>query len=680
MVSRVGSDPWQQPGLIRRPSCVVLCRIGSVTRRAWIRGARPATRCRAEATAARAGACAHKVVLVTEEWVKTTVGGFAEWADRQGVPVDLHGAEILLGLVDDLGLADLGELGSAELRELLLEDLPDQVAAGPGEAGSILTAFGSLVDYFAVTQAVSDEQAGALRAELAGLEQDLTEALEEAGNADQNAAAEILFKMMSDDDVDLDSESAVEDWIQAFEGLPEEEKAKRTEPYLAEILAEAGGMLVPPVRLAPAIELAEAARESRLLIDAVRLADWVGERELTKDEVLSGPDTVAAVAALNLATPRADRELAGAEPRDLDDVPELARLWDAAVAADLIVISGGRARPGSMLASVKDGDREAVLDSWVALLDDVVNVESDFDDEHEHEHDDDHEHQALTAGEAVQDALPGILLHLYEQELATPRAVLAEALAGHMLGAFEVSGKDAREWRRAGEEAFDLELADFAAWGVIEGDESGYGLTRLGVWGVRELLLADGYVAPVVGDLAEYPADVLVAGLVAHREDTADEEIDLWLARREPEAAGREVIQAMAEGSPATRNLASAVLDRLDASAAPAIREGLGDPVTKPYAALWLQQHGDQSALTPAEITWIFIDTVAGLLETTEPADAIATALADAPVEVDLAAMIEEMWRADHPDVADVLEALGDHHPDRDLAKAARRAAYKSRS
>jgi hypothetical protein len=137
----------------------------------------------------------------------------------------------------------------------------------------------------------------------------------------------------------------------------------------------------------------------------------------------------------------------------------------------------------------------------------------------------------------------------------------------------------------------------------------------------------------------------------------------------------------MAEGTPGMRNLAVAVLNRLPASAAPVIREGLAAAESKPYAALWLRQHGDPGAtLSPAEVTWLFIDTLAGLLETTEPAVAVATALAEAPAEADLAAMIEDMWRADHPDVADVLEALGDHHPDRDLAKAARRAAYKSRS
>jgi hypothetical protein len=68
------------------------------------------------------------------------------------------------------------------------------------------------------------------------------------------------------------------------------------------------------------------------------------------------------------------------------------------------------------------------------------------------------------------------------------------------------------------------------------------------------------------------------------------------------------------------------------------------------------------------------------MLETAEPREAVAAAVADAPDGADLSGMVEEMWRADHPSAADVLTALGVHHPDRAIAKAARTAAYKARS
>jgi hypothetical protein len=38
------------------------------------------------------------------------------------------------------------------------------------------------------------------------------------------------------------------------------------------------------------------------------------------------------------------------------------------------------------------------------------------------------------------------------------------------------------------------------------------------------------------------------------------------------------------------------------------------------------------------------------------------------------------MWRLDHPDVLEVLTLIGDHHPDKKIAKAARKAAFKATS
>lgn len=206
------------------------------------------------------------------------------------------------------------------------------------------------------------------------------------------------------------------------------------------------------------------------------------------------------------------------------------------------------------------------------------------------------------------------------------------------------------------------------------------------MWGVRELLLADGFLAPVVGDLADAPADGLVAGLVLHRQDTADEEIEGWLAGREAPAAARDLLEVMRTGGPGARNLAAAVLNRLGAEAEPVVREAAAERPVRPYALLWLARNGTDAtgagAAEPGrdEYLWLFVDTVAGMLETADPRDAVAAAVADAPAGADLDGMVREMWRSDHPDAARVLEALGDHHPDKAIAKTARTAAYKARS
>ena len=42
--------------------------------------------------------------------------------------------------------------------------------------------------------------------------------------------------------------------------------------------------------------------------------------------------------------------------------------------------------------------------------------------------------------------------------------------------------------------------------------------------------------------------------------------------------------------------------------------------------------------------------------------------------------LFEAMWRGSHPDAPDVLSYVGRHHPDKQVAKAARTAAYKANS
>jgi hypothetical protein len=358
------------------------------------------------------------------------------------------------------------------------------------------------------------------------------------------------------------------------------------------------------------------------------------------------------------------------------DLPELDRLWWAALDADVISAGGGTAGPGPEAARLDGGDGdgggdEAALDAWLALFDGVAVPEHD-------------PAEGLDPVELVQNELTGVLIHLYEQDAPTPLDELAAALADHVTEAYEVTER--RGLAAAIHEALALEIEDLVRWGVVEPGDPGQGraLTPLGVWGVRELLLADGFVAPVVGDLAGAPAAALVAGLTWHRQDTADEEIDGWLARREAPAAARELLEVMRTGGPGARNLAAAVLQRVGPEAEPAVREAGAERPVRPYAALWLdrlENEGDAAAtLERGDYLWLFVDTVAGMLETAEPRDAVAAALADAPEGSDLAGMIEEMWRAAHPGTVPVLEALGGHHPDRAIAKAARTAAHKARS
>ncbi|MFC5752471.1 hypothetical protein [Actinomadura rugatobispora] len=611
---------------------------------------------------------------MADNWVDTVAGEFRHWADRRATddearaPVDAEGVRLLLDLArEELDLSGPGALTPPLLRELLLEVFPESVVVAADEAPAVVDAVRLLLAFLRDTGAADAASAAALEAELDRLVPEFTEVVAAADTSERQAAAELVTGMMLAEGVPVDDREAVDRWVRDFEALPEEERYARTERYLRDIEER----VVPPVRLAPGPELAAAAQAGGLAAEVRALAGWTGDgRAVDEHGELPAADALAAVEALALPVPRRSESV-----RVQADLPELDRLWWAAVDAEVIVVEDAGAGPGPALPLLEgEGDAEAVLDAWLRVFDGVAVPEHDPEG-------------GLDAVRLVQNELTGVLIHLYEQEEPSAADELAAVLIEHVTEAYESA--DARELAAAVREALALELDDLVRWGVARsaGEAgAGYALTPLGVWGVRELLLADGFAAPVVGDLAAAPAAELVAGLTWHRQDTADEEIDGWLAGRDAKAAAGDLLEVMGTGGPGARNLAAAVLQRVGPEAADVVREAAERRPVRPYALLWLdrlaepQDGGERGALDRDDYLWLFVDTVAGMLETADPGEAVAAALADAPAGADLSGMVQEMWRSDHPDAAEVLRALGDHHPDRLIAKAARTAAYKARS
>ncbi|MBC6461449.1 hypothetical protein [Actinomadura sp. HBU206391] len=600
---------------------------------------------------------------MADEWVETTIRELERWAERRDGRTDVGGARILLELAaDGLGLRAAGELTPDGLDRLLLQEFPSMVAAGSDDVPAVLAAGHELVDFLADSGAVPADGAERLRVRLAGIEPEFAAAMAAADDLDQESAAEMLTRLMRADGVDPADEAAVRRWSDEFSALPEEEQVAR----ISEMMFAAEDAVVGPVRLAPQEELAAQARGSGLTERIRGLAAWVAEREvteLTDDGGLTPEDAAAAIAELDAATTGAPEQ----GPAGTGGIAELTRLWRAAVSAAVLLVEDGRVRPGPALDAFAQGDDEAALTSWLAAFDAAVTPTVDPGDQ-------------VSVVEVVRKDLPGMLIHLYERPEPVPEDELFDLLFAHIEETYEIS--DVALLETTGRYAFTLAMEELVDWGVVRTDEeAGHALTPLGVWAVRELLLADGYRAPLVGDLAEAPAAEFLEGLVDHGEDTADEEIGLWLSRREPAEAAAELLAVMRDGTAGVRNLAAAVLHHAGPSAEPVVRRALEEPAARPYAALWLHAHGDDEIeLNADEMMWIFTDTVAGLLESTEPQDAVAVALADAPADADLGAMVAEMWRVDHPDTAEVLELLGRHHPDKVVAKAARKSAFKARS
>lgn len=106
----------------------------------------------------------------------------------------------------------------------------------------------------------------------------------------------------------------------------------------------------------------------------------------------------------------------------------------------------------------------------------------------------------------------------------------------------------------------------------------------------------------------------------------------------------------------------------------------LDDPELGGLARVWLTENGAADVPVPSEamVFWLTIDTVAAQLAA-EGNSAELRALVEG-LAAQHGSFFAAAWRVDHPATPDVLEAMGRIHPDKRVAKEARKAAFKARS
>jgi hypothetical protein len=491
----------------------------------------------------------------------------------------------------------------------------------------------------------------------------------------------------------------------------------------------ASPLVLPPVRVLPADDLARLALAVPLLDRALRLTRWAApHREVDAMGELIGDGLAEAAAELGL-----DGEEGG--------LAETAQAWGVAVDTGLLTVEideqaaedtrtgepAGRALPGETFGRIEKGDPREILDLWLSAAesalaeaaspdyeslrgvmddgDELLLDELDWDPEEEAEFLDAAlaNLYALTAMDGGAENRPqggAIPLPVLAASLVVPDemeqpsdAVLEEVtevmmrLDDHFrllapTGLLDYQPVDEALIEEDGEpdgpsgSMDDLDPEEISRYGMVR-------LTPLGVHGMRERLADSGAFAPALGDLATRPAAELLGALVDYPDHAAREEAELWLAAREPVAAARELLAASRgddEGAPGRRLMCQQSLALLGDEAQPALREVLDDRQLGGLARVWLAERGvaDVPAPDAAMIFWLTIDTLAAQLAADDDPELLTELVRDLVARHE--GFFDAAWRVDHPATPDVLEAMGRLHPDRKAAKEARKAAFKARS
>ncbi|MBT2228012.1 hypothetical protein [Nonomuraea sp. NEAU-A123] len=522
---------------------------------------------------------------------------------------------------------DLGTWKRADLRNLLLDRMPKVVEDPDAAADGMLPAVDAYLTFLSQTGRLTEgsDSLSDLQAELDDVEDDFVELMED----------------LLDDDAegDDDEEEEIGD-LGDFE------------PF-ADALAD-----LDTIRLRPDSELATAARAVPLIAQARDLALWVGSgRRVGEDTLLSDDEVAEALAAVGLPRPETDGSLAEA-------VPQLWNVWNLAV--DLEFLEPGDANTVGVQDDTSEwpfDDDEDVLDAWMLGLHSVDYGDPELPDE-----DLTMALAGLTRGVLVRLLLGGGSRDVDElgQELSEAAAELDEL------------GADA--WEAAGDPIAGA-IAWLTGYGMVEVSGQTVSLTPLGTEGIVHLVDDSDIEVDARPAIDSMSAHELLALSAELPEEEADAEFADWMRLREPGKAAEELLEAAAkdESDALIRVQAASVVGTLGEAAIPAWQEALKQSSLRPYAATHLSQLQVEDAPEPTQddTHWLILDmwTISAGLGRSE----FVGSLRDIGPEL-LNNLLEVIWKIPHAHVEELLDLISQVHPDKQVAKAARRALFKARS
>jgi hypothetical protein len=443
---------------------------------------------------------------------------------------------------------------------------------------------------------------------------------------------------------------------------------------------------LPPIRLLPLPELAAQARTAPVARQLAALAEWVGKdgREVDEAGDLTPEGQAAATAALGV------------------DEDELAFLWECALGVEWLAFDGDdedRIGPGETADDWASGADEQVFAAWSLTLSAVLGETLELYGPDLDEEDEEDEPEFDFAGQGMAMA---ILLFLARREGLTVEE-FAEVLWENAAGGHDEDDEEAHEeiaearaeWEEAYGDAARLLLDKLKDTLAVTEDDDLVRLTPLALAALHEQLVEAGVEIPLLPQTAaELSGTELLAMAGGVTDAEFEAEVDGWTASRGASAAARELLELAAVAEPGERMLAVAAVTRIGVPAEAAWRQSLAVPAVRPYAKVALAQLSgvdpedtgpaglpEELEMTPEDLAWVATDLLTLAIDEEFPdPEYLAISFREAVPAGREQMLFEGMASGGHPDTVEVLNHLGEHHPDPQVAKAARTAAHKAAS
>ena len=613
----------------------------------------------------------------TSEWL---LERYRRWLSDKGLDGEDWVAHQLLHFKWGYLEGHLGRWRVGDLREILLELFPSKVVVDEDDIADVVPAVSRFLTFLDDNDLLARDGDALphLLEELKRLAEPFAVGMRDSSGF---GLAKSLFAGMIDEGVDPGDPGAIAAWMERFNALPEEERARQ----LPGPVTARGAV---HMALSDDATLAAMAVETPVMRQIAAFLDWVGDdgQALTQKGNLKLADGKALVELLG-TDDRFDPTIGERtfKTQSTTDLPGVDLVFRLTLEARLARRYKGRVRRTKRGVRLPD-EPLAVWREVVDAMLDIGLVDAGREDRYR---------MRWWVG-FVEEGARELLVVAARGGVPLPVQVLSDAV-------YEGLGQ-----------AYDLEplpdvartsLPDTVAWGVgrlvdrlvwlgaatrdgvvVARDRWGHerrdggelGLTDIGRWFVRPMLLARGYEVALAGELAHASADVLLAAIADRPLDAMHAEVRAWAAVRDTAADELAAAARQASGSE-IRALAFEALEVIGDDAVPVVRALVDEPELRPWAVGWLVARSDEQP--PAFAT----DAAAGFVQAMAVAlvvggpDAVAAMLSDETRVDEQIAVIEQLWHVDDPYTAQVLEALAEA-ADRKVAKAARKALFKHRS
>lgn len=579
---------------------------------------------------------------------------------------------------------DLAHWTPDDIAEILLGLYPAKAILEPADLDAIPTAFGGFLRFLTHAGIVTSlDSSGAVE-----LIEHIRPHFHAAALDESNwSTGKRLMVAARADGVEMDDQAALEQFMQEFNSRPFEERDAILGPAT---VPPVGIGPLPPVSFPPLEEL-EAAALASVWPERVRqLVEFVGDgRPLTDTGKLKLVDGKALIVILETNDEFdpwfGDRQC---KTRTTEHLREVHLTFLTALEFGALEQRGPKVVPGPNVGELDDV-LESYLGIWQAFFRDTGPTRVGYRKDR---------YGFGWYADELDRSIFAILLEIYQRGQMT----MSEAAAGmweHLLDTFDLGNlsDDRLEMQsesvgRALRRVFDRleEFGTVVIDGVVEipskygrtPDRSGgvMALTPLGHWVVQRIA-SQFTSAPVVGEMQEASVGELLAGAADLPEAEAVAEIDVWVNRHGDEATSA-LVEALRSEGEIGRGLAFAALLRIGPDAGEAIAALDGDSDLDQFVTIWKvdTMTGTTNDMDCGGDADRFVRLLGAVIEQWGADAAVSAWTGPASRTGGLPAMLDAAWRIERPETEGVLAAIGTSHPDKQIAKAARKALFKHRS